>query len=425
MPAEVVESSAESWQGYLYGRVTTTGGMTHEGRLRWGGDQEAFWSDYFNGFKNDNPWAALVPPERLPVERYPIEIFGMVLAQRERPAGLGRPFRARFGEIARIEARGGDVRVTLKGGAVFDLDRFEASDFDDGLRIWDSRGGVVDLDSLEVRAIELLPHPARPSAGAAPRRLHGTVRTRQGEFTGFLQWDREKGLGSDELDGDSAGSELHLRFDSLRSIARRPPSSALVTLLDGREIVLSGRSLAGEGHRGIYVDDRRYGRVLVAWEACERVDFSAGSDAGAEASGPAYGDFPPGQSLAGSVVTRDGRRFAGRLVYDLDESTTTETLDAPFQGIDYALPFGLVAAIALDPAGPADAGEEPADAHVQVTLQDGEQLRLERAGDLGLGNAGLLIFLDGKPQPEYVPWSEIERIELDRPPSVDPVLGGL
>ena len=89
------------------------------------------------------------------------------------------------------------------------------------------------------------------------------------------------------------------------------------------------------------MDDRRYGRVLVSWDAFERVDFSPGG------SGPAYDDFPPGRPLTGGVTTRAGRRLAGRLVYDLDESETTETLDAPSQGVDYTIPFGLIASIVL------------------------------------------------------------------------------
>ena len=45
------------------------------------------------------------------------------------------------------------------------------------------------------------------------------------------------------------------------------------------------------------------------------------------------------------MTTHSGRRLAGRLVYDLDESETTNSLDAPSGGVDYILPFGLVAAI--------------------------------------------------------------------------------
>ncbi len=90
--------------------------------------------------------------------------------------------------------------------------------------------------------------------------------------------------------------------------------------------------LSGTSWGRVNVDDRRYGRVLISWDAFERVDFSDFSSGG---SGPAYGDFPPGSPLTGSVTTHAGHRLAGRLVYDLDESETTETLDAPSQGVDY------------------------------------------------------------------------------------------
>ncbi len=404
--------AAEIHQGFLYGRIATADGATYEGRLRWGVDQEAFWSDYFNGAKHENPWVAHVPPERLPKERRPIEIFGIKIAEKESQSDVGRPFMARFGEIARIEARGREVRVTLKSGTVFDLDRFDASDLDDGLRVWDGRRGVVDLDSLRIRTVELLP---TPRLGAAPYRLHGTVRTRQGDFTGFVGWNRQEYVGSDELDGHTAEGELGLRFDNIRSIARRSSDSSLVTLLDGREIVLSGTAEVGDGNRGIYVDDRRYGRVMISWDAFERVDFSPGGiggSGGSGGSGPAYGDFAPGRPLAGSVTTRAGRRLAGRLVYDLDESETTETLDAPSQGVDYTVPFALIASIV--PPGREQGGAQRA----RVTLHNGEELQLERAGDLGEGNAGMLIFVDGRQRPEYVPWTDVEQVDFNRPPAM-------
>ncbi|HEV7503455.1 MAG TPA: hypothetical protein VGS07_00915 [Thermoanaerobaculia bacterium] len=404
--------AAEILPGFLYGRITTVDGTTYQGRLRWGGDQEAFWGDYFNGSKHENLWLAHVPPERRPKERHPIEIFGIEIFLREIQSTVSRLFMARFGDIARIEARGKEVWVTLKSGTVFDLDRFEASDFDDGVRVWDGRRGVVDLDSLRIRTIELLP---TAPLGAAPYRLHGTVHTRQGDFTGFVQWDREKCVGSDEFKGHTAGGELRLRFDTIRSIARRSRDSALVTLLDGREIALSGNREVGHGNRGIYVDDRRYGRVLISWDAFERVDFSPGTP---ENTGPAYGDFPPGRPLTGSVTTRAGRRLAGRLVYDLDESEITETLDAPSQGVDYTIPFGLIASI--KPPGREQRGAQRA----RVTLQSGEELQLERTGDLGAGNAGMLIFVDGPQRPEYVPWTDVDQVDFDRPPAMYPPLGG-
>lgn len=406
-PPTTSATTEEAHPSLLYGRIITIDGVNYEGRLRWGRDEEAFWGNDFNGVKKQNPWVTHVPPERLH-ERRPLKIFGFEVAQRERRIDLGRPFMARFGDITRIEARGRDVRVTLKSGTVFDLDRFSASDFDDDVRVWDGGRGVVDLDSLRIRAIEFL---SSPGLGVDPHRLHGTVRTRQGEFTGFVQWNREACLGRDTLDGHAADGEISLRFDTIRSIARRSHESSLVTLVDGREIVLSDTPEAGAGNRGVYVDDPRYGRVLVSWNAFDRIDFSPGG------TGPAYGDFPTGGPLTGSVTTRDGRLLSGRLVVDLDESEVTETLDAPSQGVDYTIPFGLIASIAIP--RPGECGSQP----TTVTLHTGEALRLECTGDLSQTNAGLLVFVDGRPRPEYVPWTDVEQVDLNRPRAMYPPLG--
>ena len=389
-PASAVE---EAHPSFLYGRIATASGSTYEGRLRWGRGrgQEAFWGDYFNGFKTQNPWAVHVPPERLGKD--PVRIFGIDIGGGSK-LDLGRPFMARFGDIARIEVLGRDVRLTLKSGTVLITNYSSFNDLDDGVRVWDRSQRILDVGARQVRTIDFLP---APGAGPLPQRLHGTVSTRAGDFTGFVQWNRNKGLGTDELGGRTADGDLRVRFDTIRSIAREAQSSR-VTLLDGREILLTGPE-SGHASLGIYVDDPRFGRVLVSWDTFERLDFSPGG------SGPAYGDFPPGLPLTGIVTTRAGRRLAGRLVYDLDESETTETLDAPDQGVDYTIPFGLIISIVLP------GREEPA----WVTLSSGEQLQLDRRGDLGEANAGMLIFVDGSQRPEYVLWTDVERVDFHRP----------
>jgi len=408
----VTPSTGAAHPGHIYGRITTHDGVAYEGRLRWGGDQEAFWGDYFNGYRDENAWADQVPPERLTRGSHTIELFGFEIAYRKRKLNLDRPFMARFGDIAYIEAVGADVQVTLKSGSRFILDRLSANDHDDGVRVWDGSRGVVDLESSQVRTVKFL-----PAAGeeADPYRLHGTVQTIQGHFTGFIQWDRLACCGSDRLQGNRADGEVDLSFDTIGSIERRSVDSALVTMKDDRELLLSEILNFESGHRGIHVDDRRYGRVLVSWAAFERVEFNPGG------GGPAYGDFPPGRPLTGSVTTRTGRCLAGRLVYDLDESETTETLDAPSRGVTYTIPFGLVASIV--PA----VGQGRGGRHCRVTLNDGEELDLERAGDLGGGNAGMLIFVEGDKPPEYVPWADVERVSFDRPPAMYPPLeaGGI
>ena len=385
-PASAVEAAHPS---FLYGRVALAGGVTYEGRVRWGqgGGQEAFWGDYFNGFKSHNPWAVHLPPERLGKDA--IKIFGIEIGGSK--LDLGRPFMARFGDIARIESAGRDVRLTLKSGTVLVTNYSAFNDLDDGVRVWDRSHGVLDVGSRQIRTIDFLP---APGGGPLPHRLHGTVHTRAGDFTGFVEWNRNKGLGTDELDVRTADGDLRVRFDTIRTIARQERSS-LVTLLDGREIVLTGPE-AGDANLGIYVDDPRFGRVLVSWDTFGRLDFSPGG------SGPAYGDFPPGLPLRGIVTTRAGRRLAGRLVYDLDESETTETLDAPAQGVDYTIPFGLITSIVLPGR----------DERARVTLSNGEQLQLKRRGDLGETNGGMLIFKDGSQRAEYVLWTDVERVDF-------------
>jgi hypothetical protein len=182
----------------------------------------------------------------------------------------------------------------------------------------------------------------------------------------------------------------------------------LVTLLDGREMAVSGTPEVGRGNRGVYVDDPRYGRVLVSWNAFERVDFGPGG------TGPAYDDFPSGQPLRGSVTTLAGERRVGRLVYDLDESETTETLDAPAGGVDYAIPFGLIATIVPDGADERDTRR------ARLVLHGGEEVLLERSGDLGPGHAGLLVFASELAPPTYVPWADVERVDFDRPAEMYP-----
>ena len=93
---------------------------------------------------------------------------------------------------------------------------------------------------------------------------------------------------------------MKLRFKTIRSIQRTLGETAEATLSDGRKLTFSSGLLTG---RGIYVDDSRYGRVLVSREAFQSVEFSR-----AATGGPGYGDFPVGGPLTGHL---DNARWAG------------------------------------------------------------------------------------------------------------------
>ena len=375
----------------LYGRVTTLLQGTFEGRLRWGGDEEAFWDDYFNGTRAESPWVGYVPLEQRS-ERRPLELFGIRLGETKRVREQRRPFMARFGDLIRIELDGRRILVTLKSGSVVELDRFGGDDLADGIRVWDPERGTVDLGEWQIRVVEFLP-PSRLEG--SPERLHGTVRSSQGEFTGFVQWDRAKGTAADQLVGRTRGGEVRLRFDSIRAIARTVDGDARVTLRDGRELDLAGTRDVGAGNRGLFVEDRRFGRILVSWEAFEQIDFSASG------GGLGYEDFAPGRPLYGTVTTRRHDLLIGRVVYDLDESESIETLDAPAGGVSYSIPFGRIARVV-----------KGGSTH-RVGLHGGTEVDLDPAGDLGESNAGVLVFTEGDAA-QYVPWSNVARIDFER-----------
>ena len=390
--------------GLLYGRVTTAEGKSYEGRLRFGGREEAFWDDIFNGDKAANPWAVHLTPGQLETQ-VPIEVFGVVVGYRTHEPSLGRQFQALFGDITRIQAQDRKILVTLKSGTVFELDRFGSDDLGDGLRLWDSEQGLVDLEERQIESLEFLPTPSlKPPAS----RLFGTVKTRyEASYEGWVLWNRRDALGTDELRGQMEdGSQITLPFASITQVARVPDTqSSRVTLIDGRELLLSGTRQVGDGHRGVYVNDSRYGRVLVSWRAFERIDFSPKAN-----TGPAFLDFQPGDSLTGTVTTRDGEQLTGRLVYDLDESESTETLDASdalLRGVSYNLPFGMVASIELG-----EIGAQDETSHSQLTLHSGLTLKLLPRSDLGAGNLGMLIFAPGEETPAYVAWDRVQRIDF-------------
>jgi hypothetical protein len=379
-------------QGFLYGKVTTREGQTYEGRLRWD-DEEAFWGDYFNSAKEENPWLEEAPRRDRERKRRTIEVFGIEIGSiGEWEHDDTRQFIARFGDIKRIEPKRHDeVLVTMKSGTVFTVEG-GANDVEAEVRVWDPSLGLIEVDWDRIRIIELLPTPT--SVEVAPVRLHGTVKTREGNFTGYIQWDQEECLGSDELDGETSDGDVSIKMGTIRSIERRSGSSSTVVLHDGRKLVLSDTNDVDSSNRGIYVTDPRYGRVLVNWDAFERVDFAPAG------TGPGYDDFAPGKRLHGTVTVADGRKLSGRLVYDLDESETTEMLDGHRHDVEYSVPFALVAAVV------------PRQDSARVILGSGEELLLEETTDVSEDNAGLLVFTSGAERPTYVRWEDVERVDF-------------
>ncbi len=378
--------------GYLYGTVTTKGGTEYTGLLRWG-DEETFWDDLFHSAKEELPYREFAESaeEGRQDERW-WEVFGRKLNIRLGMTLESRVFIARFGDIQSIEVTGkGSAKVTMKSGSVYEVSGY-ANDVSAVITVRDPALGDVELEWQRIDTIVFKATPANVEPSGA--RLFGTVVTESGTFEGFVQWDRQECLSVDRLDGKAEDGSMSVPMGSIRTIERRSKTSSRVTLVDGRELVLSGTNDVNDDNRGVLVEDPRYGRVEVPWSAFERVDLRE-----PPSSGRGYDDYPPGVALEGRVTRHDGTQLSGRLVLDLDESESWEMLNGTAFDISYNIPLERVAAI------------EPHGDSAKVTLRGGEELRLEDQGDVSDRNAGVVV-VSPAGDPTFVRWSDLKQIDL-------------
>jgi hypothetical protein len=383
-------------QGFLYGRVVTESGSEYTGFLRWG-NQEAFWDDLFHSGKEDQPFYDYLDDDDirdLRRERKFTLFKKWRVTVDDDDWRSTRMFISRFGDIAVIQPQGdGDAEVEMKNGTEYEVSGV-ADDVTSDIHVNDASLGMIDLDWDRIELIEFKPVPRDADPGVW--RLHGKVVTDEGDFEGFIQWDKQECINTDVLDGDTDDGRVKIEMGRIRSIERRSRRSSDVVLKDGREFRLSGTNDVNHENRGIMVEDPRFGRVTIGWDAFEMVTFSDPGE-----SGKGYDDYPPLGPLRGTVTDDDGDTYKGRIVYDLDESEGWEILNGDLGDVEFDIPFYRIASI------------EPIDSDESlIVLTNGEKLNLEDGQDVTESNAGILVFTKGN-EVEYIAWKDVERIEFD------------
>ncbi len=438
--------------GYIYGKIETKSGNSYVGNIRWG-TEEAFWDDFFNSTKSDNPnrkfldryskkdaeekllkpliqkekealrleqeaykkndktlidaaekYRKEVERQRIHAERIQtiskrsknISIFGGSIQVNFDGFASNHIFEVRFGDIKKIKVEGSEeAEVTIKNDQVFEVSG-GSNDVEGEVTIQDATIGEVKVPWKKIETVEFMATPATISPVGT--RLYGTVESEAGSFQGFIQWDEEECLTTDKLDGDSDDGRMSIAMGSIRSISRKSSSSSRVELKDNRQLVLEGTNDVDESNRGIMVEDPRFGRVIVPWDVFEKVTFT---DIGN--SGTGYHEFPIPKALTGVVTDEDGKTYTGRIVYDLDEAYTCEILSGQSFDVDYHIPFSKIASIS------------PKTSHSsRIELVTGEKITLEGSGDVDSSNNGILIYKDGNSEPEYLYWEEIASIKFDK-----------
>lgn len=390
--------------GLIHATVTPVDGPPLTGFLRWK-DEDAFWDDTFSARQLELPWFAHADRQALLREQRDREFASRGLVARlawalhhqDEEVELTRSFVCLYGDLAalRMDPDGdAPTKAVMRDGREVAIGN-PSRDIDSDLLVYVPGDEPRELDWDEVREITFSPAPA----GAVPyaQRLAGTVEYRGGRLAGPLQWDRSECTSLDTIDSD----QQDVPMGDLRRLARNRRGGTDATLADGRTLQLDGTNDVDEGNRGIVVGVAGIGRVVVPWSRFVAADVRV-----EPATGPGYADFAAPAPLRGRVTTADGRTLAGRLVYDLDEAWTCDLLHGDLDECEYQVPLSLVASIA--PAGKADPEA------IDVTLRDGRRLRLAGDEDTGRGHAGLLVFADGRDKPDYLPWSSVRLVELDR-----------
>lgn len=238
-------------------------------------------------------------------------------------------------------------------------------------------------------------------------RIYGRVRTVDGrELMGFIRWDRNEGSWTDVLDATkvaSRGSQRlsGIRFGQIRGLQVEGSHRALLTLRSGERVEMSGSGTdLGSSVRAIVVTDASHRQSELKWNQVDRVDFLP----------VPHGVRPAEARLYGTLTTRSGQTFTGRIGWGMDEIFTTNTLDGDRQGSRESIPFGAIARI--EPDGSSGA---------RVVLRSGEEVTLRGTEDVDRDNAGITVSDPTLGQVE-VSWSHMENVTFtDAPADADNV----
>ena len=196
------------------------------------------------------------------------------------------------------------------------------------------------------------------------------------ELRGFIRWDRNEGSWTDVLDAakvsrDGDESASGVRFGQIRGIQVQGPDRALVTLRSGERVEMAGSGTdLGESVRRIVVGDPNHGQSELDWNQVDVIEFLPV---------PA-GDRPAEARLYGTLTTRSGQSYTGRIGWDMDEIYTTDVLDGDFRGNRQRIPFGAIAGIERDGLSAA-----------HVVLRSGAEVTLRGTNDVNSENAGITV----------------------------------
>lgn len=389
--ALATQGIAQTSSDFLYGKVYTAS-TTYEGQIRWG-DEEAFWTDYFNASKKETGYKKMAGQSK---DDSWLSFDWDLLSIWENKTTLHQ-FSCQFGDIQELQfLNNKNVRLGFKNGIQIEVNGEGYNDIGTKVRVLDKELGWTVLNWEKIQKVEFSSIPKDASVLAmAP--LYGTVETsRREKFTGYIHWDHDERVSTDKLDGDSDDGKVSTAFSNIASIEKNGNGSDVV-YKSGRKLHLSGSNDVDNSNRGVIVIMPGKGMVDIPWRTFRSLALTE-----APRSGITYESFAAPKPLSGTVFAYDEKEVSGKIVYDLDETLDVETLEGDDNEVSYTLPFRNIKSI------------KPKNSDYSlIELRNGETLLLGNGRDVSDTNDGLLIMIKGKKEPRHIRWENIEQIIFD------------
>jgi len=395
-------ANAATDEGFIYGKITMSDNSIYTGQIRWG-REETFWTHIFNSTKlsNDNLKLLSRRDRKLLDENSKSSNrstwFSFRIDFSSYQNEYNHVFATEFGNIKSIKILGREeVEVELKNGEIIELEG-GSNDIGTKIKILDTEIGEIDLKWKRVEKIEFMQTPSSLEYKIGEP-LYGKVVTSDGEFSGIVQWDLEECVSTDKLDGDSDNGDVSIEFGKIKSITKERRGS-LVKLKSGKEIYLTGTNDVNNDNRGVAISVDGIGRVEVGWRDFKSVIF----ENRAKTSGKKYDDFKTNKNLYGQVKTIDDNLFSGIIIFDLDEGSGIEILNAQIDRTEYWIPFANIKKITPKNSS-----------YSRIELKNGKKLLLGKSQDVTDRNNGILILKDkDDTEPKYIPWDRIDEISFE------------
>ena len=383
---------------FLYATISLKNGKSYSGQVRWS-YRDAAWDDLLEAYK-DEPQIQ----EQIDIQGYEknqkqsSEVFELSFMNlwEDKESKSRFVFKCQFGHIDRIICTSDEksATVVLKNKRQIDLRR-RTRDIGSDIVMYHAQLGKLEFDWGGIREINFSSAPARLENQLGAK-IYGKALTVHGEIEGYITWDfDEEAFGADIIDGDHQDVEYQLRFDQITSI-QPERNGAIVILKNGQELFMRNSSDVNKENDGIFIKTKNHGMVNVGWSNLIHISFTE-----PQFDAKTYSDFREPKSLKGTVLTQDGQKISGRLVYDLDESWDIEILDGRTKGTKYYLPFYLLKSISPQNFN-----------YSLVELRDGTKLLLGDEGDVNQNNNGILVLISSS-RTRYIPWEDVKTVTFN------------